>query len=352
MSRILIVTDAWAPQVNGVVRSLEYTRDELLHLGHEIHIISPDLKRWSTLPLPSYPEIKLEFFAANRLRLAIKDFRPDYIHIATEGPLGWAARRVCNQLALPYSTAFHTNFPDYVAKRLPSFLRSIGAAVTTAFLKRFHQHSYSVMVPAPSIAGQLKQLEIQSVHLWSRGADLTIFKPYGKNLPAYQNLPRPILLYVGRVAVEKNLEEFLQLQTPGSKVVVGDGPDLASLKQSYPAVYFPGTKTGEDLARHYAAADLFVFPSRTETFGLVLLEAMACGLPVATVPAPGPKDIFAHPQPFAVLDDTLQHAVDLLLSQIIDPAAPRDFVINHFSWRQSALQFLSNLCRQPAIRWN
>ena len=327
--RIALVSDAWLPQINGVVRTLMRTMEELKELGHEIQVFSPDLFR--NLPCPTYSEIRLAVLPARRLAALLNAFQPCAIHIATEGPLGHAARRYCLARKLPFTTAFHTRFPEYVKARtgLP-----LGASYSV--LRRFHAPSSSVMVATPSLEHELEERGFRNLKRWTRGVDTTLFHPRDKN---FLNLPRPIHLYVGRVAVEKNVEAFLKLDLPGSKLVVGSGPQLAELQRRFPAVRFAGPRQGEDLARHYAAADVFVFPSRTDTFGLVLLEALASGLPVAAFPVPGPLDVI-NGSAVGFLDEDLAAAA--LRALTIPAQACRDYALQ-FSWRRSSEQFLSNL---------
>jgi glycosyltransferase involved in cell wall biosynthesis len=342
--KILIVSDAWQPQVNGVVRTLESTAKELARLGHETRIVGADAARRLTFAAPSYPEIKLEFFAYRRLWRAFLEFQPDCIHIATEGPLGWTARRLCLRQRKPFTTAYHTRFPEYLAARAPRFLRGFVGLATYAALRRFHAPSSAVMVATASIEQELKARKFSRLARWSRGVDATLFRPYGKDLPAFANLPRPILLYVGRVSVEKNLRAFLDIVATGCKLVIGDGPDLISLKQEYPDVHFLGAMSGESLARHYAAADLFVFPSTTDTFGLVLLEACAAGLRIAAMPAPGPSDIFADGagKEFVIMDQDLGRAVATALRLPDNVDIPRSFV-RRFVWENCTRQFVTHL---------
>lgn len=342
--KILIVSDAWKPQINGVVRTLESISKELELRGHEVLIVGPDTGRFFTFPMPFYPEIKLEFFAHFRLAKIIRDFSPDTTHIATEGPLGWAARSCCLRQGRPFTTSYHTNFPDYLAKRCPHLLAPLVAMTSFAILRRFHAPAGAVMVATSLIENELRTRKFYRLVRWSRGVDTDLFKPYGKALKAYENLPRPILLNVGRVSVEKNLRAFLDLETQGSKVVIGDGPDLEKLRKQYPQAHFLGTLSGETLARHFAAADLFVFPSKTDTFGLVLLEACASGLRCAAYPVAGPLDIFSGEtgNAFAVLDENLQKAVDRALSLPDNPGNPRAFA-SKFSWKVSAEQFFIHL---------
>ncbi len=341
--KILVVSDAWVPQVNGVVWTLQATLREVTRIGHEMRIIGPASSGFFSFPMPFYPEIRLEFFAHKRLEKIIRDFSPDAVHVATEGPLGWAARRVCLREGRNFTTAYHTGFPDYLAHRLPFLLAPLVVKAAYAVLRRFHASSSAVMVATPSVEHELRAHHFRNLVLWTRGVDTEQFKPYGKNLAAFEGLPRPILLNVGRVSVEKNLCAFLDLKTEGSKVIIGDGPDLHQLRQRYPNAHFLGAMEGETLVRHYAAADLFVFPSTTDTFGLVLLEACAAGLRVAAYPAAGPADIFANKscKAFAVLDADLQRAVDLALSLPDNPETPRAFAAR-FSWQASAVQFVNH----------
>ncbi|NDE90319.1 MAG: glycosyltransferase [Alphaproteobacteria bacterium] len=317
----------------------------LSNLGHNVQMIGPE-PGLLTFPAPSYPEIRLEFFANARLKKIIADFVPDYIHIATEGPLGMAMRRVCIQQKRPYSTAYHTCFPEYLEKRVPWFLKKTIKLITYQWIKRLHVPSCAVMVSTPSIERVLRSHRISRIHRWSRGVDTSIFKPYGKDLQAFKNLPRPIYIYVGRVAVEKNLDAFLSLDLPGSKVVIGDGPGEADFKQRYPSVHFLGKRSGETLARHYAAADVFVFPSKTDTFGLVLLEAVACGLSVAAYPVQGPSDVFADSAKtagFVVLNDDLHEAALKAAELKPAPELCYSFVTENYSWANCTKQFLDNL---------
>ncbi len=325
--RILIVTDAWAPQVNGVVRTLQAVSGALERSGHRVSLISPD--RFRSLPCPTYPEIRLALTGRRRIGSLIAAAAPDAIHIATEGPLGVAARRWCVERGLPFTTAYHTQFPDYVARRtgLPSswFWR---------YIRWFHAPARAVLVSTDSVAAQLKARGIERTKPWGRGVDLDCFRPDVPPDPVLHRLKRPVQLYVGRVAVEKNVGAFLDAHHPGSKVVVGDGPALEGLKRRYPHVSFMGALHGTALAASYAAADVFVFPSRTDTFGLVMIEALACGTPVAAYPVPGPVD---------VLDATVG-CMDADLASAIGGALARDRAAcaayaRGFSWEASARQF-------------
>lgn len=340
--KILIVSDAWHPQVNGVVRTLEATANQLQQMGHVVRIIGPVANRWCSVQAPSYPGIHLEFFARGRLQAVIDAYRPDFIHIATEGPLGWAMRNLCMRRKLPFTTSYHTRFPEYLEARAPLPFRRLVRIFAYAGLRRFHMPSAAVMVSTPSIEQELHKRKFRRIVRWSRGVETGLFKPYGKNVDAYRNLQRPILLYVGRVAVEKNLRAFLELKQVGSRVVIGDGPDREKLTDDYPDAHFLGPMTGETLARHYAAADLFVFPSTTDTFGLVLLEAAASGLRIASYPAPGPVDVLAGAENFSVLDKNLSAAVDRALALPDDPAAATGFAAR-YSWPACTAQFYNHL---------
>ena len=327
--RIVIVTDAWLPQVNGVVRTMLRMVDELGALGHEVRVISPDLFR--SVPCPTYAEIRLAVLPRRRLRRLIDQFQPCAIHVSTEGPLGRAARSYCRRRAYPFTSAYHTKFPEYVQARI-----GVPVGLCYGVLRRFHAASAGVMVATPTLRRELAARGFDRLLSWSRGVDTTLFRPRDKG---FLDLPRPIFLYVGRVAVEKSVEDFLALDLPGSKLVVGDGPQLAEMTRRYPAVHFAGARHGEDLARHYAAADAFVFPSRTDTFGLVMLEALASGLPVAAYPVPGPLDVI-NGAPVGRLDTDLGRAAMSCLE--IAPEACRRYA-QGFSWRHCAEQFLENL---------
>ncbi|MBP2230164.1 glycosyltransferase involved in cell wall biosynthesis [Azospirillum agricola] len=326
---ILIVSDAWHPQVNGVVRTIGTVRQELEAMGHSVEVIGPD--RFRTLPMPTYPEIRLAIGARRRLWAMIEAMRPDCIHIATEGPLGFAARSYCLKHGRPFTTAYHTRFPEYLRDRAP-----VPLALSYAVVRRFHKPSSAVMVATQTIEDALTGRGFANIRRWTRGVDTALFRPRDK---AFLDLPRPVSLYVGRVAVEKNLEEFLRLDLPGTKLVVGDGPAREELQRKYPNAHWVGAKHGEELARHYAAADVFVFPSRTDTFGLVLLEALASGVPVAAYPVPGPLDV-VNGSGAGCLDEDLKRAVETALT--IPAEKCRAYALG-YSWRRSAEQFLSNL---------
>ena len=327
--RILIATDAWHPQVNGVVRCFEAMIRELAGRGVAVDIVSPD--QFRSVPMPSYPEIRLALVSAKAMKRRLIEGGYDAIHIATEGPVGWAVRKACQTLGLAFTTSYHTRFPDYVRARVP-----IPKRWSYALLRRFHDAGSAMMVATPSMMLELGQLGFRRLALWSFGVDTALFNP---DHPPALNLPRPIFITVARLAVEKNLDAFLGLDLPGSKVVVGDGPARAALEVRYPGVTFMGFKAGAELAALYASADVFVFPSRTDTFGLVLLEAAASGLPIAAFPVQGPRDVIAD-APVGVLDEDLRKAA--LAALAIPRQACRDFALAH-RWSAAADQFLNGL---------
>jgi glycosyltransferase involved in cell wall biosynthesis len=335
--RIAIVTDAWYPQINGVVRTLDTVRAKLVEAGHELLVISPD--QFRTIPCPTYPEIRLAILPGRMVRRKLDQFQPDAIHIATEGPLGIAARNYCKGRRLPFTTSFHTKFPEYVQARF-----AIPPGWTYRWLRRFHGAAARTMTATPSLEAELRAHGFSNLARWTRGVDTGLFHPRKDEVPpTLKDLPRPIYLYVGRVAVEKNIEAFLALDLPGTKLVVGDGPMTAELKRRHPDVVFAGAHIGEDLARHYAASDVFVFASRTDTFGLVLLEALASGLPVAAYDVTGPRDVLAGmsaDNPVGVLHADL--AVAAREAVKLSPDACRNYALG-FSWEASAAQFLGNL---------
>ena len=327
--RILIVTDAWSPQVNGVVITLRNTIDQLCDAGHTVEVIAPNDFR--TIPCPTYPEIRLSLFPARKVAAMIEAFAPQAIHIATEGPLGLAARRYCLRSQRPFTTAYHTQFPEYIHARC-----RLPVALSYRWMRWFHAPAKSLMVATPDIERRLAARGFTNLVRWSRGVDMQLFRP-GERGAA--NVERPIFLYVGRVAVEKNIESFLALPLPGTKWIVGDGPARAELQQRYDDATFFGMKSGEALAWYYRQADVFVFPSRTDTFGLVLLEAMASGTPVAAYPVTGPIDV-VRARVSGILDDDLRAAALSALD------LPRDAVRGHalnYSWARATAQFLDNL---------
>jgi len=327
---ILIVTDAWRPQVNGVVRSIEYTARELEKMGVRVEILSP--QDFATLPCPTYPEIRLSLTHRGAIRRRIEASGCAHLHIATEGPLGLLAGSAARQIGMEFTTSYHTRFPEYVQARWP-----LPVGWLYAWFRRFHNFGAGCMVATETLRQDLAGRGFRNLVLWPKGVDAELFRPIGDSvLP--EALPRPIFMNVGRVAVEKNIEAFLKLDLPGSKVGVGDGPDLDRLRRAYPAVHFTGGKSGEDLARHFASADVFVCPSRTETFGLVLLEALACGVPVAAYPVMGPKDVIADSGTGILSEDLRQAALDAL---DIPPERCRAWALR-YSWANAARQFLDN----------
>jgi glycosyltransferase involved in cell wall biosynthesis len=292
--RILIVSDAWFPQVNGVVRTLSVVTEKLRAMGDTVEVIGPD--RFRSIPTPGYAEIRLAIAPKRKLARLVADFRPEVIHIATEGPLGWAMRSLCRRNHWPFTTAFHTRFPDYLEART-----GIPADWSWRVMRRFHEAGDGTFAATTSLRQELTRRGFTKLRPWTRGVDLDKFRP-GEGDP-WAGLPRPIFLYAGRVAIEKNIEAFLALDLPGSKVVVGGGPALEGLKQKFPQVTFTGYRENGALARSYAGADVFVFPSRTDTFGLVLLEALASGTPVAAFPVTGPIDVVTDARVGALNED-------------------------------------------------
>ncbi len=329
--RLMIATDAWRPQINGVVRSLERMVEAGPEFDFEPQMLTPEGFR--QIGLPSYPDIRIALATRRAIARRIADFAPDHIHIATEGPIGWLARAVCIAEKRAFTTSYHTRFPQYVAARWP-----IPESWSYRFLRRFHGPAAAVMVSTATVETELRQHGFEKIVRWGRGVDLGLFHP--RPLSAL-DLPRPIFLSVGRVAVEKNLDAFLSLRLPGSKVVVGDGPARADLQRAYPDVTFLGTREGEELAAIYASADVFVFPSLTDTFGIVLLEAAASGLPVAAYPVQGPSDVFAG-SGAAVLSEDLRAAA--LAALRIPRETCLELAAGH-SWRRSAEQFYGNIAR-------
>src|ERR1700737_5002328 len=331
--RILVATDAWHPQVNGGVRTPTMMAAAAKSLGADISFLTPQSFR--TFALPSYPDLRLALPGRAKIARLIAEAQPDNIHIATEGPIGLAVRSYCRKRGLPFTTSFHTRFPEYISARAP-----IPESWIWSALRRFHGASHAVMAATPALASGLRMRGFPHVVLWPRGVDAPLFRP---RAGAYFVLPRPVFLCVGRVAVEKNLEAFLELDLPGTKVVVGAGPARAALARNYPQAVFLGARQGEALAEAYAAADVFVFPSKTDTFGLVLLEALASGLPVAAFPVTGPRDVIGA-APVGALNDDLRAAC--LSAMTISPQACREFAATH-SWEASARAFVDNITDVP-----
>lgn len=332
--RIAIVTDAWFPQINGVVRVLDSVRRELARHGRTVEMVTP--RAFRTVPCPGYPEIPLAVLPGRKMARLLADIRPDAVHIATEGPLGLAARRWCRRRRLPFTTAYHTKFPEYVHARTRLPLSLLYRA-----MRWFHGPSAAVLCPSPSVHRELAARGFRNAREWSHGVDADTFRPRGKDR---LSLPRPIHLFVGRVAVEKNLPAFLDLALPGSTVVVGDGPQRADLMRAYPHAHFLIADGDDDLARHYSAADVFVFPSRTDTFGLTMLESLSCGVPVAAFPVTGPLDVLGLTGPgetaFGCLDEDLANAAARAMEKA--PGAARAHAVG-FSWQRVANEFLAAL---------
>lgn len=327
--RIMIVSDAWSPQINGVVITLRNTIRELEAAGHTVATITPD--GFASIPCPTYPEIRLAINPRRRVAQRIDAFVPHALHIATEGPLGLAARRHCLRSQRPFSTAYHTQFPEYVHARI-----RLPVGIAYRWMRWFHAPAKALMVATPDIHRRLKARGFGNLAMWSRGVDTELFHAHGRGMPEVQ---RPVFLYVGRVAVEKNIEAFLALDLPGTKWVFGDGPARIALERRFPQARFFGMKTGDDLAWYYRQADAFVFPSRTDTFGLVMLEAMACGTPVAAYPVTGPIDV-VRSGVSGVLDSDLRAAA--LAALVLPRAAVRAHALES-SWSRATAQFIDNL---------
>jgi glycosyltransferase involved in cell wall biosynthesis len=347
--RLALATDAWFPQVNGVVRTLSATVVELDRRGHEVELITP--QRFLTVPMPGYASIRLAMAPRFRLRRMLDAYAPDIVHIATEGPVGWAARGWCLSRGVPFTTAFHTRFAEYASVRT-----GISAERFWPIMRRFHAPSRAVLVSTDSLASELATRGIGRTCRWTRGIDHWLFRPAGESHPALAELPRPILLNVGRVAPEKNLAAFLDLDVPGTKVVVGDGPALEELRQRYPQAVFLGALAGEALAAAYRSADCFVFPSLTDTFGLVVIEALASGVPVAGYPVSGPIDILGRdgrgidgdlPSPAGALAENLGDAIGKALT--LDRKAARQLG-GRFSWEVATDEFLEAIMQALPAR--
>jgi len=331
--KIAIVSDAWRPQTNGVVTTLTQTASTLTSMGHEVAMMTP--AGLPTVACPSYPEIRLALFQGRRVREWLLDSRPDALHIATEGPLGFAARSAATRQGLRFTTSYHTQFPQYLRARYP-----IPESLTYACLRHFHGRARHTMVATPHVCSDLQRHGFRNLVLWSRGVDTELFRPRTDDSAREElGLPGPLLLYVGRVAVEKSIEDFLAAPVAGTKLVIGGGPALLDLKSRYPQAVFLGFRYGQELARLIAAADVFVFPSRTDTFGIVMLEAMACGVPVAAYPTTGPIDVIRDGE-VGCLDDNLARAIEGALR--LDRNRCRAYAFE-FGWKRATGQFLANL---------
>jgi len=327
--RIALISDAWHPQINGVVTTLTNTVAALKTLGHEVELITPD--RFKTYPWPGYPDVGLAFLCGPKLRPIINTFKPDAIHLVTEGPIGYAARRFCREFGYRYTSSYLSQFPEYFKLRI-----AFPVIISATYLRWFHSESARVMVATPSLEQELKQKDYRNMVRWSRGVDTSLFRPRSKDFIKDE---RPIFMFTGRVAVEKNIESFLKLDLPGTKYVVGDGPHREVLEKNYPHVRFTGYRQGENLARLLAAADVFVFPSLTDTFGVVLLEALASGVPVAAYPVQGPKDVILDARA-GILSRDLQQAVLAALS--LNPEDCRNYALD-YTWQKCTRQFVDNL---------
>jgi glycosyltransferase involved in cell wall biosynthesis len=339
--KLLIVSDAWYPQVNGVVRTLTQMRDGLRSRGWEVEVLGP---RGLTVGCPTYPEIRLSLIPSRSVHAQLEAWTPDHVHIATEGPLGRAMRAQCLQRAWPFTTSFHTRFPEYLKARF-----ALPRRWTYGYLRRFHRPATRILAPSPSVVRDLRERGFGNVQLWGRGVDLELFHPCRRKVAAR---PYPLQLYVGRIAVEKNLEAFLRLSGPGVKMVVGEGPNRARLEREFPHAVFRGALFGEASAEAFAAADVFVFPSFTDTFGLVMLEALACGTPVAAFPTSGPQNVITDAR-VGVLHENLGVAVERALSLRREDC--RAFAEMH-SWERSVDQFSSALApiedsHHPLTQW-
>jgi glycosyltransferase involved in cell wall biosynthesis len=332
MPKIMIVTDAWHPQVNGVVRSIETTNRELAAQGYDVAMITP--KPFRSIPMPTYPEIRLSLATYGQIARRIEAEKPDFMHIATEGPLGLMARRWCLKKHMPFSTSYHTRFPEYVRTRVP-----VPLSWLYAYVRWFHNRGGVCMVATESLRRELAAKGLANLRLWGRGIDLSLFRPRPQSEKPF-GLPRPIFMTVGRVAVEKNLPAFLDLDLPGSKIVVGDGPARPELQARYPNVHFTGMKFGDDLAQAYAEADVFVFPSKTDTFGNTILEALASGVPVAAYPVTGPADIIPAGSGAGALDDDLRTACLAALERSTEDAR---HLAEGYTWQAATRQFLDNV---------
>ncbi len=336
--KIIIASDAWDPQTNGVVTTLKATVETLGRLGHDVRMISPQGRL--SIPAPSYPEIRLAIAPGWHIAKQIRTFRPQAIHVATEGPVGIATRRYCRRYGLPFTTSYHTRYPEYLHARWP-----IPMSVSYSWLRGFHAAATRTFVSSHSLKSQLAQKGFERLHIWRRGVDLTKFRPLpGAGVPELANLPRPIMAYMGRLAVEKNIESFLALDVPGTKLVIGNGPQRNVLAERYPRALFVGYRFGDELAAMLGSADVFVFPSLTDTFGLAMIEALACGVPVAAFPVPGPIDVIEQGVT-GVLNRDLAVAITAALQLDRRICAER---ATAYTWEAATRQFLEGLAPVPA----
>ncbi|MFV0438795.1 MAG: glycosyltransferase family 4 protein [Desulfopila sp.] len=333
MKRIAIVTDAWHPQINGVVTTLSHTSRELTDAGFRVKIVNPQMFR--SIPCPTYPEIRLALAGTGDMARELRDFAPHAVHIATEGPLGWVARRICVGRNFAFTTSYHTRFPEYIRARLP-----VPLPLSYSVVRTFHRAATRIMVATTALGQELARRGFRQLALWTRGVDTDIFRPRPTRM--FTAASSPVMIYVGRVAIEKNIKDFLSLNIPGTKVVVGDGPARKQLEKAYPDTLFVGYRTGAELAHTISSADVMVFPSRTDTFGVVMLEAMACGVPVAAYPVTGPINIIKNGVN-GWLDSDLATAIDRALA--VSPESCLNTALN-YSWQASARQFLNNLAIQ------
>lgn len=337
--KILIISDAWHPQVNGVVRTYMYLQEELKKDGHIVKIVGPaDFKR--RFPLPGYKEIELVLFPQRQLNAIIEEFQPDAVHLPTEGPLGWSARYACKKKNIHFTSSYHTQFPTYLAMRFGKYLPFLFKPIKkigVAFIKKFHAASSAMFATTQSMTDELKSWGIKTpIFPLTRGIDHSIFYPADSDI--LDHLKKPVALYVGRIAIEKNLEEFLSMEWDGSKVIVGHGPSEECYRKKYPAVLFAGKKIGKELAQYYQSADLFVFPSRTDTFGIVLIEALACGLPVAAHPVTGPIDVITKDY-LGALNENLSIACREALKNGT-PEQRQQHILTHYTWEKAKDQFV------------
>ena len=335
--RVLIATDAWSPQVNGVVFALKNLAAHAERQGLQIEFLTPD--GFFSVPMPTYPEIRLALATPGAVERRIRGSRFDHVHIATEGPIGIAVRALCRKRDWPFTTSFHTRFPEYIHART-----GVPLSWSYAWMRRFHSAAICTMVATRSLRDELQAAGFRNLAFWSRGVDTAIFRPEGRDALPY---PRPVFLYVGRVAVEKNIDAFLSLDLPGTKVVIGDGPARSRLEKLHPTAVFLGAKEQRNLAPFYSSADVFVFPSRTDTFGMVLIEALACGLPVAAYPVPGPRDVLGDSEAGVLHADLRTACIEALA---ISREAARTHALR-FTWDGSAKQFADNIRKARAGTW-